>query len=114
MAASTRMTTQMGPQEKHSLRMGLSMMNLGFPNATRHMTAETVRMMTHSRGRKPPMAPEMMSAMILTTTVQSPSAFLTGIMNRITPMIEGMRNRAFRLPLLFVVLFSTFFSLLKR
>ena len=78
------------------------------------MTAETVRMMTHSRGRKPPMAPEMMSAMILTTTVQSPSAFLTGIMNRITPMIEGMRNRAFRLPLLFVVLFSTFFSLLKR
>ena len=32
------------------------------------------------------MTPEMMSARILTTTVHSPAAFLTGIMNRVPPL----------------------------
>ena len=100
------MTTQMGLQAKHSLIMSLSMMNLGFAREISAMMAEIVRMMTHRSGRKPPMAPAMMSAMILTTTVHSPAEFLTGIMNRITPMTDGMINRAFNLALLLVSILS--------
>ena len=81
-------------------------MNLGFASAMRDITAETVRISTHSSGRKPPMTPEMMSARILTTTVHSPAAFLTGIMNRMTPTTDGMINRAFSFALLLVSILS--------
>ena len=57
MTASTRSTTQMGLQAKHSFMMSLFIMNLGFASAMTDITAETVRISTHSAGRKPPMAP---------------------------------------------------------
>ena len=87
--------------------MGLSMMNLGFASATSVITAEIVTIATLKIGRNPPIAPAIMSAMILTVTVHSPAAFLTGIIKRITPIADGMINIAFSLPL-----FSIFFLLL--
>ena len=96
----------MGLQAKHSFMMSLFIMNLGFASAMRDITAETVRISTHSSGRKPPMAPEMMSARILTTTVHSPAAFFTGIINRMIPVIDGIINMAFSFALLLVSILS--------
>lgn len=106
-APSTRTTIQNGPQMKQLLSTGLSMMNLGFASATSVITAEIVTIATLKIGRNPPIAPAIMSAMILTVTVHSPAAFLTGIIKRITPIADGMINIAFSLPL-----FSIFFLLL--
>ncbi len=98
MAASTRMTTQMGPQEKAFLEDGAIHDELGLSQRNKAHDGGDRQDDDAQQGRKPPMAPEMMSAMILTTTVQSPSAFLTGDHEQDNADDRGMRNRAFRLP----------------
>ena len=89
----TLMTTNIIDLEKVSFRIGFSLMNFCFAREITDKIAETVMMATHRIGRNPPKAPPMISARILTHTVQSPLYF-TGIINSMIPMMEGIRNLA--------------------
>ena len=68
-------------------------MKLGLPRKITPSIADNVTIPTHNAGNNSPIAPLIMSAMILTTIVQLPS-YCTGIINKIIPMIDGTKNPA--------------------
>ena len=101
-APTTRITTQIGVVEKVSFSKWFSVINLGFPSAITDIIAEIVTIITQRIGNMLPIAPLIISARIFTIIVQSlaPSPvapkndFFTGIMNKIIPIIEGIKNPA--------------------
>lgn len=88
-----RTITHTGAQVKHSLRRGRFWIKEAPSRAAAAITAEMVRMATHSRGRRVPRRLLMKSARIFTRMVQVPWNF-TGIIKMRIPTAEGIRNIA--------------------
>ena len=88
-----RTITHTGAQVKHSLRRGRFWIKEAPSRAAAAITAEMVRMATHSRGRRVPRRLLMKSARIFTRMVQVPWNF-TGIIKMRIPTAEGIRNMA--------------------